>query len=163
MPDIKIELDDAEVREAFNRMIALGEDPSKELDAIGRVLKANIQRGFVESHDPYGAAWEPLKTRQGKPLVNDGHLMNSIDYQVDGNSVEVGTDKVQGPLQNFGGTVTAKNGKSLFFMVGKQPVFVKSVTIPAREFIPTDRLPDDWREDVLDVLRGAIQNAAGAA
>lgn len=163
MPDNKIEIVDDEVTEAFNRLVALVEDPSKELDAIGRVLKSNIQRGFMGSHDPYGAAWEPLKTRQGMPLVKDGHLMNSIDYLVDGNSVEIGTNKVQGPLQNFGGTVTAKNGKSLFFMVGKQKVFVKSVTIPARPFLPTDGLPDDWRDDVLDVLRGAIQNATGAA
>jgi phage gpG-like protein len=161
MPDIKIEIDDKAVREAFNQLIALGHDPEQELHAIGRVLKANIQRGFRESHDPYGKAWEPLKARQGQPLVNDGHLMNSIDYQVEGNSVEVGTNKVQGALQNFGGTITAKNGGSLFFMVGKQRVFVKSVTIPARPFIPTVSLPDDWRDDVLDILRDALQNAAG--
>lgn len=163
MPNNKIEIVDDEVTAAFNRMIALVEDPSKELDAIGRVLKSSIQRGFMESRDPYGVAWEPLKTRQGMPLVKDGHLMNSIDYLVDGHSVEVGTNKVQGPLQNFGGTVTAKDGGALCFMVGKQKVFVKSVTIPARQFLPTDGLPDDLREDVLDVLRGAIQNATGAA
>jgi phage gpG-like protein len=163
MPDIKIEIADSQVREAFNRLIALGEDPAQELESIGRMLKSNIQRGFVGSRDPYGNAWAPLKTRQGMPLVKDGHLMNSIDYQVGGNSVEVGTNKVQGALQNFGGTVTAKNGKSLFFMVGPNKVFVKSVTIPARQFIPTDGLPDDWRDDVLDILRGAIQNAADGA
>lgn len=159
MPNIQIEIHDDGIVAAFNRLIALGEDPEPVLDAIGRQLKANIQLGFAQSRDPYGTPWAPLKTRQGQPLVKDGHLRNSIDYQVDDNSVVVGTNKVQAKLQNFGGTVKAKDAGSPFFMVGDRKVFVKSVTIPARPFMPSETLPADWREDILDILRAATENA----
>lgn len=159
MTNTQIEIHDSGVVAAFNRLIALGEDPEPVLDEIGRQLKTNIQLGFVQSRDPYGNPWVPLKTRQGQPLVKDGHLRNSIDYQVQGNSVVVGTNKVQAKLQNFGGTVKAKDAGSLFFMVGDRKVFVKSVAIPARPFMPSDTLPADWREDILDILRNAVTKA----
>lgn len=157
MDNFKTEIHDDAVIAAFNHLIQLGEDPEPALDAIGRILKANIQLGFVASRSPYGQPWEPLKTRKGKPLVDSGMMRDSIDYQVSGHSVVVGTNKVQAPIQNFGGTITAKGG-ALFFMVGERKVFVHSVTIPPRQFMPTDGLPEDWRADVLDELSGILRD-----
>lgn len=61
MPDIKIEIDNVSVREAFNRLIAQGEDPSQELDAIGRVLKTNIQRGFYGIERSFQPCLDPAQ------------------------------------------------------------------------------------------------------
>lgn len=157
MDGVQIEIDDEEVQAAFDRLLRVVDDPGPALDAIGRVLKSNIQRCFLESRSPYGETWAPLKARKGKPLVNDGHLQNSIDYQVDSPSVVVGTNKVQATIQNFGGVIAAKNSQALFFMVGDRKVFVKSVTIPARQFMPTDGLPDDWRDDAVDVAQEILR------
>jgi phage gpG-like protein len=181
MAKIKFDIDDRKVQDAFNRLIAFGVEPRLEMDAIGSVLKNRVLDCFDGSHNPEGNAWEPLKSRDvkplldselpeieaevkknGKPLIDSGVLRGSIDYQIDGNSVVVGTNKIQAALQNFGGTVVPKNKKALFFMVGTTKVFVQSVTIPAREFIPTKKLPDAWSDDIVAVLQKAIKNIVSA-
>jgi phage gpG-like protein len=162
MANIKFDIDDRKVQDVFNRLIAFGVEPRLEMDAIGRVLKNGVLDCFDGSHDPEGNAWEPLKSRDGKPLIDSELLRGSIDYQIDGNSVVAGTNKIQAALQNFGGTVVPKNKKALFFMVGNRKVFAQSVTIPAREFIPTKKLPDAWSDDIVAVLQKAIKNIVSA-
>jgi phage virion morphogenesis protein len=163
----RIEIDDRDVVSALNRLIAVGESPAPALNAVGRVLKSKIQMGFQTSTDPLGRTWAPLKSRRGQPLRDKGHLMGSIDYQVEGNSVVVGTNKLYAPVHQFGAKIEAKAGKVLRFFVEGRPVFVKRVTIPARPFLPQDRLPDAWGDDSLDaigeVVRGAWEGHGGAA
>jgi len=155
----RIEVDDRDVVQALNRLIEIGETPAPALDAIGRVLQTNIQLGFQTSTAPDGTAWEPLKIRQGQPLRDKGHLMGSIDYQVEGNSVVVGTNRAYAPVHQFGATIEAKAGKVLRFFVEGRPVFVKRVTIPARPFLPEERLPEDWGTDSLEAIRGVVRGA----
>ena len=162
MAQIKIAIDDHQVTAAFNRLLAIGEDPRRALDAVGRVLKTNIQLGFTTGTDPYGRQWAPLKARQGQPLKDKGHLMNSIDYQVEGDSVVVGTNMPYAPTHQFGAVIEAKNAKALRFFVNGRPVFVgrgHKITIPAREMFPLEGLPQDWSDDsqqaILDVIDGA--------
>ena len=64
--------------DAFNALLAQNEDPSVAMDVIGGKLKSNILRGFDESANPFGVPWEPLKTRDGKPLVKDGLMRDSV-------------------------------------------------------------------------------------
>jgi len=148
----RIEVDDREVVEALNRLIEIGEHPAPALSAVGRVLKTRIQEGFQSGTDPTGRPWAPLKSRRGQPLRDKGHLMNSIDYNVEGNSVEVGTNRAYAPVHQFGAKIEAKAGKVLRFFVEGRPVFVKRVTIPARPFLPTERLPEEWGNDALDAI-----------
>lgn len=167
----RIEIDDRDVVEALNRLIATGEDPTAALNAVGRVLKTRIQLGFQSGTDPTGRPWEPLKTRTGQPLVNrgmGGGLMGSIDYQVEGNSVVVGTNYGQllsggsiAAVHQFGAKIEAKPGKALRFFVNGKPVFVKRVTIPARPFMPEERLPQDWGTDALDAIGDVVRRAWG--
>jgi len=162
----RIEIDDRELIEAFNRLLALGEDPAPALNAVGRVLKARIQEGFRASVSPYGVPWAPLKSRAGQPLLDSGQLMNSIDYRIEGDAVEVGTNKPYAPVHQFGATIEAAPGRALRFMVNGKPVFVKRVTIPARPMFPLDGLPDPWVADALEAIGDVVRrrwNPGGGA
>lgn len=175
----RITVDDRDVVEALNRLIAIGETPAPALDAVGRVLKTRIQQGFVTSTAPDGTPWAPLKSRVGQPLRNRGHLMNSIDYRVDGNSVEVGTNLSYAPTHHFGAVIEPKPGKfwqsqrpnyrsgstttvtqpaKLAFMVNGKLVFAKKVTIPERPFMPEGSLPADWGTDTLEAIAAVVRS-----
>ena len=159
MANVKIEIDDRGVLDAFNRLIAIGEDPGRALGAVGNVLVNRIREGFNTSTAPDGIPWAPLKSRQGKPLRDKGHLMGSIDYQVEGNSVVVGTNLPYALVHQFGAKIEARSGKVLRFLVEGRPVFVKRVTIPARPFLPTERLPQEWETDCVDAIADVIRRS----
>ena len=157
-----IHIDDRPITDALNRLFAIGEDPRPALDAIGRLLETKIRQGFDMSTDPYGRPWAPLKIRHGQPLRDIGHLMQSISYQVEGNSVEIGTDRPYAPTQHYGATIEAKTAKALRFFVNGKPVFVgrgHKITIPARMIFPTDGLPPDWETESLDAIGDVVRPA----
>lgn len=159
MPAIKIEVQDRAVIAALNRLIQAGGELAPVLAAIGRQVKTNVQLGFVQGVDPYGRSWAPLKVRQGQPLRNTGRLTHSIDYRVAGDSVEIGTNVRYAPAHQFGATIRAKTPKGLIFPVPGGWVRKRQVTIPARPFLPTDGLPDAWREDILAILTDHLRQA----
>jgi len=154
--NVNFEINDSAVLAAFNQLIASGRNPAPALDNVGQQLVGNIQFGFRNSVSPYGQPWAPLKFRSGKPLLDRGHLRDSVVYQVSGDAVEVGTNRPGARLHQFGGTIVPKNKKMLHFMVGGQPVFVRQVTIPARPFMPLDGLPPTWVEDVLGAIEDTL-------
>lgn len=162
----RTELELAAAEEAFRRLGDLARDPSEGLDAVGRVLKTKAQLGFHTGTDPYGNPWAPLKSRSGQPLRDKGHLMNSFDYQVEGNSVVIGTNLPYAPTHQHGAVIKPKSADPkgrLFFLVNGVPVFAKSVTIPAREMLPLNGLPTDWEEDAVDALGAVIIGQWNAA
>jgi len=55
---IKIEITDSGVMDSFNRLIAMGEDMSGPLAAIGEVLLTLTKQRFEQSTDPYGEPWK---------------------------------------------------------------------------------------------------------
>jgi phage virion morphogenesis protein len=156
-----VEINDSAVLAAFNRLLKAGEQPAPWLNAVGRVLKTRVQMGFHTGTDPYGQAWKPLRSRQGQPLRNTGRLMNSVTYQVEGNSVVIGTNVKYAPTHQFAATIVPKEKPALRFMVNGHWVSVKKVTIPARPMFPLNGLPPLWQEDVLaelgDFLNKQIQ------
>jgi len=143
------EIDDRAVMDAFNRLLALGENPRQPLLDVGRVLLTRIQMGFHTGTDPYGRKWKPLTSRQGQPLRDRGHLMASFNYRVDGNTLTVGTADRRAPVHQFGAVIKPKTKPALRFMVNGQWVSVKKVTIPARPQVPLEGLPPLWREDIV--------------
>jgi len=157
--NVRIEVQDAPVREALSRLVAMGENPAPALHAIGRLFKEKTQRGFQTSTDPYGRPWAPLKVRSGQPLLDKGHLLNSIDYQVEGNSVEIGTNNPHALTHQKGATIvpTKPGGVLVFPGPDGKLIFAKKVTIPARMIFPTDGLPEDWSAEALDAIGDAMR------
>lgn len=162
MPAIKIEVQDQAVIEALTRLIRAGSELEPVLAAIGRQVKTHVQLGFVQGVDPYGRPWAPLKVRRGQPLRDTGRLMNSIDYALEADAVEVGTNVRYAPTHQFGALIAARNAPWLVFRVPGGFARKKRVTIPARPFLPTTGLPEAWREDIASILNDYLRDAWGA-
>ena len=161
MAKIEIEINDAQVTAAFDRIVDISGNPSPLLEAFGNSLEKSIRFCFLRSSDPYGRPWQPLKVRNGKPLEDTGHFRDSFTHAVDVDSVFAGTNAVQAALQNFGGTIVPKNKEALRFFIGGFPAFASKVTIPARPMIPNaaEGLPKEWADDLLSILHDAIEGA----
>jgi len=174
---IKIEITDSGVMDAFNRLIAFGENPQGALMAIGEKVVDFTKQRFDLSVDPYGNPWAPNSdttlraalhrsdknfTKKGalskkgaaflagkKPLIGDSKsLSTQFSYRVvEGNSVIVSSPMIYAAMQNFGGS------KAEFPNLWGD--------IPARPFFPNPEqgLPADLSQDIMTVLRDALQNA----
>lgn len=159
MIEPRIEIRDEQVMAAFGRLQQFARDPREGLEAIGRVIKSKVQLGFHTGTDPYGRPWAPLKSRAGQPLRDKGHLMSSYDYNVSGNSVDIGTNNPHAPVHHHGAVIRPKSSDPdarLRFMVNGVPVFAREVTIPARQQLPLDGLPQDWSDDVSEAISRVI-------
>jgi phage virion morphogenesis protein len=162
--EITIKVDDREAREAFDRLMRLGRQPAPVLRHLGERLLESTRARFEAGRDPDGRPWKPLAqpttiqraggakafTKKGalrkpaqdriariKMLVRDRQagLMATLRYQVGGDTLQLGTDKVYGAIHQFGGVIRAK-GKALAIPSEDGGVrLVKSVTIPARPYL----------------------------
>ncbi len=157
---------DVDAGMVLDRLAALeraGTNMRPHLDKVGSQLVDLVRLTFHESRDPYGRPWKPLKLRDGQPLRNTGLLMNSVTHLVRGNSVEIGTNVPYAPVHQFGARIEPKRARFLVFRDGQGGwIRARKVEVPARPFLPTDGLPDDWERSVLDVLSQSIMRQAGA-
>lgn len=116
-------------------------------DAIGGEIENQTRRRIAEEkHRPDGTAWEDwsadyASTRhQGHSLLEgEGHLLDSITYQVDGDQIEIGTNLVYGAIHQFGGA-----------QVGKK--------IPARPFLG---ISSDNEDDLLSIIDAWVDRQLG--
>lgn len=177
---ITIEIDDAGVLVAFNRLVALGESPQPVLKAIGERVVEFTKTRFEQSADPYGVPWVPnsdvtlrkmlhgsaknfkkngsLSARGSqvlagkKPLIGESKsLSTQFNATVIGDSVTVSSSLIYAAMQQFGGT------RAEFPNLWGD--------IPARAFFPNAEqgLPDGLSVEISDILRDAIQNAVNGA
>lgn len=93
------------------------EDMAKNLDEKSKADKAGkfameAIRGhiyYATGMPPLSAATKAFRGSDAQPLQGSGALRDSITYEVVGNNTaSVGTNKVYAPIQNNGGTITAK-------------------------------------------------------
>jgi phage virion morphogenesis protein len=138
-------IDDSEVRKRLTQMRRV--DRKALLSEIGEYTVSETQQRFRDSKGPDGKPWEPLaestmisriggltksrKKRGGtrlrairligdmKPLVDRGHLRDSVIYRATKDHVAIGTNKIQGAIHQFGG------------MAGRG----RKVKIPARPYL----------------------------
>lgn len=145
--------------EAAKMMQRLGElDKPEFLGAIGMLVENQTKtRIRDEKQAPDGTPWEPLSDayaaskaeRKGSVgiLEFDGNLYRSIQYFVDGDSVEIGSNEAYAAIHNYGGVVKKpERSHTLYFRqdrdgtVGNQFVskrksnFAQDVSIGAHAF-----------------------------
>jgi len=174
---IKVEITDGGVVEAFNRLIALGENPQGALMGIGEVMQEFTRERFVESTTPYDEPWAPNAdatlratlyksgknfTKKGalskkgsaflankKPLIGESKsLSTQFASTVLGNdTVTLTSLMVYAAMQNYGGS------KAQFPNLWGD--------IPARQIVPdkTRGLPPGLQANMSDVLRSALEGA----
>lgn len=171
MANINITVDDAVAAAKIAAMVKAAKDLQPLHQRIGASLKSQVELGFKASQSPYGQAWKRPLLRNGQPLRDTGRLRASITSQPDADGVTVGTNLIYARIHQYGGTIKAKNAPFLVFPNGQGGFFrKKSVTIPARPYLPLDPggqavLPEKWEQNVVARVKAHFLNAAngGAA
>lgn len=127
------------------------QDIEKKMSAPQNIL-ADIGRymigSFTKRFDAEGPGWRPSRKKQiegGKTLSGKQRLLlKSHSFQVIGNAVVIGTNKIYARIHQLGGVISGKSGGYLRFRykgvikgqrgarVGYTWAMVKQVTIPAR-------------------------------
>ena len=160
------------VRHALNRLLQSGRNLSPVLKDIGEHLLDSTQQRFARQTAPDGSLWQALspqyqsakKRNENKILMLDGHLSGTLRWQVSGNTLLFGSDRVYAAIHQFGGktrahTIRPRSKKALAWPGGKHPV--KKVEhpgsdIPARPFLG---LSADDERDIVDIVHDHLQDA----
>jgi phage virion morphogenesis protein len=122
------------------------------LEQLGGLIENQSKARFSERAAPDGTPWAPwsaayAKTRHGghSLLVGDGHLRDSIAWQMDGDELHVGSNLVYAAIHQFGwgeaqGAVQVREHESTN-LFGKTvapfsvPAHERNPNMPAREYM----------------------------
>lgn len=109
---IEIEIHSQPVLDAFNRLIAAGQEPRAMLDAIGKEMESRVSARFETSTDPAGNPWSPWKPSTVKSYPKSGannklldrfnDMLGSLNHQADGDSVSIGFGQPYAKYHEFG-------------------------------------------------------------
>jgi phage gpG-like protein len=191
MSDLKISIDTSGLSAAFARAGNVGVDIPAALNEMGGALRtATLDRFQTETapglNGGGGVKWQPLAPRTAKRkksnkiLVMRGHLRNSINAQVQGSILEVGSPLPYAAIHQFGGVIEraartqtiyqseagVRSGdfKRMKFVKAKDSTFARDVqvgaykiTIPARPYLDV-RLVEDMPR-VIEILDRRIRHA----
>jgi HK97 gp10 family phage protein len=138
------------------------------LDALGRKLKAMPEAVCGQNLE--------LALRSGALLIEGpakdnapkktGNLARSIHTETqvtsNGGEAKIGTDGIYAGIQEFGGTVEAKNVRALHFQIDGVDVFTWKVEIPAHPYLRPafDENKERAVREVGDSLGALIKRAA---
>lgn len=136
---VRIDIDDHEMRELFNRVMAHMTDTTPAMRDIGEIVDESVKRNFEEHRAPDGTPWKPLaestkrqRAKRGRNpediLILNRILMGSLHPEIFPNRLEYGTDVVYGAIHQFGG------------LAGRN----RSVEIEKREYLGVR--DEDWPE-----------------
>lgn len=128
-------------------------------DSVPLVIGTEAVRFFKEAFRKGGLnkKWEPRKiprmgsTGNQNVLIKDEHLMDSIDYRIEGRNVVIYSDLVYAQIHNEGGTIPVTPPMKKYFWakyyeadeagledvaeLWKACALAKEITIPQRQFI----------------------------
>lgn len=129
------------------------------VDSVPLVIGTEAVRFFREAFRKGGlnTKWAPRKmprmgsTNNQNVLIKDEHLMDSIDYRVEGTTVVIYSDLVYAQIHNEGGTIPVTPPMKKYFWakyyeaneagleevaeLWKACALAKEITIPQRQFI----------------------------
>jgi phage virion morphogenesis protein len=148
---VKLTLEgDEEFLNRLNNMLGRVQDLKPAMRDIARHGESQTRRRFQTETAPDGTAWQDSWRKQekgGKTLTKDGHLRKSIASNYGNYFAEWGANREYAAIHQFGGKITPKNpdGYLQFRTPGGGFAKLKSVTIPARPFLPSslDELDTD--------------------
>jgi phage virion morphogenesis protein len=158
---ITVEIRDQAARQTLRQIAQLGREPGPLLRAIGAGLAENTRDRFDRGVDPAGFAWAPLRDfyaplKKGPGILREagmrGGLQGSITFDVAGDAVAVGSNKVYAAIHQFGGVIKAKKAPFLVFRTTAGLAFAKQVTIPARPYLGLSAEDEDTILDVAETM-----------
>jgi phage virion morphogenesis protein len=155
------------IARAFERAGERSEDTQPLMETIGALVLSQTQERFLEEAGPDGEKW-PVSLRVkfggGNTLRDSQRLFQSLTYQADADSAEIGTNLIYAAVHQFGAVIRAKNAKALRFHIPGVDGLMsrKSVRIPDRPFLGLNaENRDAIAEAAQDWLAGLIDEAAG--
>lgn len=105
--DINIKMDLTGVKGLFRRLKKAGSDLTPVMKVIGETVRTSVVKNFLEKGRP--TQWMPLapetirrKKNKGRVLIEESHLMDSVNWRASASRVEVGTNKVYAAIHQFG-------------------------------------------------------------
>jgi len=133
-----VQVDHQAFNRALSRLARATERPEPVLRGIGEYLRNSTSDRFKTQTDPDDRPWQPLsedyqarKESNADKILTLGGYLRKIVFQVEGDTVLVGSNMEYAAIHQFGGTIKPKKGKALAF--GGR--VVASVTIPARPYL----------------------------
>ncbi len=142
---VSVSLDDVAALRGISGIDIALRDLRPAFDAAGVVIVDHARRRFIDQQDPDGRPWAALsasylevrRNKEAPILTQAGHLRDSLTHMAGRHQVEVGSNKVQAAIHQFGGTDAMPAGPA---------------AVPARPFLPTDSLPAEDAEDIGDIF-----------
>ena len=104
MAGVRIELNQADLNVIQSQLYTLAnitDNLKPVLNEIGDYLVSETTQRFKDSTAPDDTQWQEVK-RGGQPLVNHGHLRDSITYDADNDSVEISSNLVYAAIHQLG-------------------------------------------------------------
>jgi len=141
---VTIEVDTKPVLHMLQRVAERLGDMTPVMRAIGAVVMNQTDEAFEQGQSPAGKPWKPsarVREKGGQTLVNTSRLQTSFTSEASAKQVEVSTNVEYAAIHQFGGVIRPKTKKALAF----GGIVRKSVTMPARPFLPDDASVD-WEE-----------------
>jgi len=140
---LDVRYDDRRVMRVLQRLQDVAGDMEPALRDIGEFLLLSHDQRFREQVAPDGTSWEPLSDRyrarkkrnREKILILNTDLSGLLRYQVEGQALRFGTDRIYGATHQFGDP--RRN-------------------IPARPFLG---ISESDGAVLLDILQGHVQAA----
>lgn len=156
-PDITLTIP-PDLEKALKALEARVKRRSPLMEQIADIMMNAVDENFIQGGRP---AWEPLKYRDGKPLMVTRRLHGSITPWHDNDSAVVGTNVIYARIHNQGGKtrpheIRPRNRRALRFN-GRFATKVNhpGSDIPARPFLTlTDHDMDEIHQAVIDFMTG---------
>jgi phage gpG-like protein len=93
-------------------------DFRKLFDDIGNYMVSSVIRRIKKGVPPPNSPLTVLNKKGNKTLQDTGQLINSINYQVKGNSVIIGTNRPFADVMQYGARIIPKNAEKLAIPFG---------------------------------------------
>jgi len=170
---VRVKADTRDLTAAMSQLRKAGGDAAIQvaLKSIGELLLNSTRERMNKQVGPDGRPWAPLnpayagtaadRTKGGKVktrgvkkgpkiLQASGQLFGSLRYQISGEQLQLGTNKIYAAVHQFGAVIKPRNAPALVFWLGGKLVHAQKVTIPARPFLG---LSADDRSNVLEAIQ----------
>ena len=108
MSFFEVKIDDADIRGALQRLIALGADTAPAMKAVAAIGEKSSRMRFRTETGPDGKSWKPSLRAEmfgGRTLTKDGHLANSLSQNSGKDFAEWGVNRVYAAIHQFGGSI----------------------------------------------------------
>ncbi|WP_287128767.1 phage virion morphogenesis protein [Candidatus Cyanaurora vandensis] len=127
MTQVKVEINDTRVQQAFTRLLSQTNNLRPFLKDIGEHMLLSVESNFDRQQAPDGTPWAPLsiaylKSKKGpKTLTESRALRRSITYRAEEDGVSIGTNLIYGAIHQLGGTIQRQaSTRELLFRVNQR-------------------------------------------